>query len=928
VRVLAAPLAWTAYIVVPAAGWGWLDGVPLGWIEAAGLALVWWTWAGARRLPATSLLVALAVAKLALGGVFLERGFAARYYANDSWTAPAEPSIAFRGQPFTRRDERLAFDTDGGPHLPLYFFNELRFNFYRPEEPQRDRLAYSVEWTGFLRTDSDAAERVFYVDAGSGVLSSLSIHDRPLLALDAGSRRSGPVRLADGWHALTIKVKAPYGANRRIAAGEVVDGTPRPFDGERVYLHPAGSVRLAFDAALRWITRLIDVAVVAWLAWLALSFLARSTPGRRIASLLWCGGLIEALLFAHPYANRLVLLLGGDDWLAYESYARSIALGDVIRAGQNEPFYYQALYPYFVALTHVVFGEDMFAVVLAQRVLLVATIGWVALTTRRLFGAPTAWIAALVGGAFLYAKAGRWTTVVLSEALFMPLLVGWIALLVRFALDRPSLSRAAAAGVAGGIATLTRSTLVLAWFPALLIWWASLRDRRGRIVAALVATMIAVVALLPLRNWLVTGRLIVVPTSFAANVYLGNTPTRAVDSVPPGRQAVYDRLRMDPQVRMVTEFAIQAPDAFARGLANKALYVVGLMGWSGLPGESGISRLYVGTWVLALLGAVRTRYVSIPSSPALWLPAVGALSHAVALVLIFPHGYTDRLILPLYPLLIPYAAFALEPSLHVVPRAASQLRVALSLAAGRAYDWARAHLTPRVAMLLQRRRNWLYVAYTAAAVLSPEPASALLLPAAVLAVSRLTAHTWAYRVAGVALWALAFIRVAVAGSQSPTALNDPLFWGVLAAVALGISAVAGRWPVGANAAAALAGALAMVAILLPLFPDFESNLPGVDVTTTIDSIATLARQFGPAGALCLMGLWIQAILAGGRRGAVERLVGAARAALLASLVLALAGAVPGGLIDARTWLLVFGTLVGLVETRAHGTQPSSSAGSA
>lgn len=915
-RTLAAPVLWSAYIAIPAAGWGWLDGIPLRWHEAAALILVWWTWASARRLPGTRIFVALAVAKLVLGGVFVEHGFAARYYANDSLTAPAERSVEFRGEPFTRRDDRLAFDPDRGPHLPLHFFNDLRFNFYRPEEPQRDRLAYSVEWTGVLPTDFATAERVFYLDPGSGVSSSLSIDGRPLLTLDTGSRRSDPVRLDNGWHALTVMVRAPYGASRRIEAGEIVDGVQHPFDGDRVYLQPAGSIRLAVDTALRWITRLVDVAVAVWLAWLALWSLAGSAPGRRIAALLWLGGLIEALLFAYRYVDRLVLIGGGDDWLAYESYARAIALGDVIRAGVNGPFYYQALYPYFVALTHLVFGEALFGVVLAQRWLLVATIGWTALTTWRLFGARAGWIAALGGGAFLYAKAGRWTTVVLSEAFFMPLLVGWIALLSKAALEHPSRSRVAAAGIVGGIATLTRSTLLLAWLPMLLLWRASLRGRRGRVVAALALTMTAVVALLPLRNWMVSGRATLVPTSFAANVHLGNTPTRALDPAPPERLAIYDRLRLEPQVRTVAEFAVQAPNDFARGLANKALYTVGLMGWSGLPGESGIARLYIAAWLLALLGAVRVLRAPTPMSPVVWLPATAALSHTAAVVLIFPHGYTDRLILPLYPPLIPYAAYAVDAVLHVIPRGLRQVPLVAALVKDRAVVWTHQYVAPWAGPMLRRRRNWLYLAYTAAAVFSPDPASALLLPAAALAVSRLTVRESLHQAVGGVLWALALVRVAAAGSLSAVALNDPLFWGLAAAIALGISAVAGRWPAGAVMAAALAGVFTIVATLLPLFPEFESNFPRADWTTTIESMTALARQFGPLGAVCLIALWIQAILTGGVRAALGRLAGAARAALLASLVLSLAGAVPGGPIDARIWLLVFGTLLGLVEAKA------------
>ena len=80
-------------------------------------------------------------------------------------------------------------------------------------------------------------------------------------------------------------------------------------------------------------------------------------------------------------------------------------------------------------------------------------------------------------------------------------------------------------------------------------------------------------------------------------------------------------------------------------------------------------------------------------------------------------------------------------------------------------------------------------------------------------------------------------------------------------------------------------------------------------------MAAITRQFGPVGALCLMTLWIQAILTGGARVAWGRVAAAARGALLAALLLSLAGAVPGAPVDVRPWLLVVGTLIGLLEAR-------------
>jgi len=63
-----APLVWSAYFAISVAGWSWLDGLPVGPLEAAAIAMVWWTWAGTRALPGVRTLVALTVAKIALRG--------------------------------------------------------------------------------------------------------------------------------------------------------------------------------------------------------------------------------------------------------------------------------------------------------------------------------------------------------------------------------------------------------------------------------------------------------------------------------------------------------------------------------------------------------------------------------------------------------------------------------------------------------------------------------------------------------------------------------------------------------------------------------------------------------------------------------------------------------------------------------------------
>ena len=932
-RPFLTPILWSVYIIIPAAGWGWLNGPPLGRWEAAALALVWWAWAAERHLPGLRILTILVVAKLALGGVFVDRGLAAQYYANDTWTPPVERSAELREPGVTRHEERLAYGAAGQPDLPLYFFNDLRFNFIEPGDPKEDRLAYSAEWRGFLRHDDNASPVTFYLETAAGVSGELSLDDRSVIALDSATPRSGSITLQSGWHVVRIRVKAPYGSGRRVEAGEIVDGTKRPFDRSRVFLRPVGTARLVIDATLRWVTRLVDAIMLFWLALLVVMRARHAWRHARIGRLLFLGAIIEALAFAWGYAGRMVVMLGGDDWLMYESYARSIALGDVIGAGQKGVFQTQPLYPYFLALIHIGFGDGLFGIVLVQRLLLAATVGWIAGMTKRLFGPRAGWIALIGGGAFLYIKIGRWTNVLLTEQVFLPLLAGWIAMLVKIAADGGSASRAAAAGVLGGVTTLIRSTLLMGWPPVLLLWFASLRAHRGRMLVALLVAMLAVFSLTPLRNWIVANQFVMGPTNFGVTLYMGNEPSHPLNPAPLERTMVYDRLGLQGYVRTVIEFAIQVPGDFALGLWKKALYTVGLFGRSRLPGGSGTSWLYVGMWAFAVAGAIRIQQGSLPaSSAAVWMPGAAALSHFAVMVLILPFGYTDRYIIPLYPLLIPYAAFGIEPLPAVIRRLDNRARPSLWRAwRGTApYLYAAQRIARQVALrlvapVLGQPLHWLSLGYSAAVIRQlewrPEDGDAvsvltgMLFPVTALAVAWLTRREVVHRVIGGTIFAAALVYVGARGSLAPDAVHDPLFWGVIAVLSFGASALAHRWRLIAFVASALAGACTMLSLLLPAFPDFASSFPSVDFTVIRLSFGALSGHLGVVAAVFLLGLWLHAIARAGTCGGRARRIGAAACgALCAALILMLAGVVTRSRIE-PSWFAALGILIGLAEAR-------------
>lgn len=236
-------------------------------------------------------------------------------------------------------------------------------------------------------------------------------------------------------------------------------------------------------------------------------------------------------------------------------------------------------------------------------------------------------------------------------------------------------------GLVGGISTLTRSPLLLGVFLALPpLAWARPRvpGRRTALLIIFVVTM-GVTGLATLRNWVVAHEFVLVNSEGPVTLFLGNEPPKWVKPPPPVRKILYDALRLDPYVRSVAEYARQAPATFVWGLVRKAKYT---LGWfNAVFPDRGRSDLYVALWVLALLGLpgiMRSRV-----SP--WIagvPLILALTQFAVVVIFWPYAYGDRLILPFYALILPYAAIPIAWVAQRVIRGPQAERIAVLALAG------------------------------------------------------------------------------------------------------------------------------------------------------------------------------------------------------------------------------------------------------
>lgn len=668
-----APLLWLAYLIVPVEGWGLFDGRPLGVIESLAVAVMCWLWWAGRAPRAAVWGAAALVAKIALGlTLLLPRGFDARYHANAEFAGPVERGTEPAEYGFTRVDPQLSFGSAGNPDLPVHFFNDnSRFNFYLPQDPSRATLPASVIWEGWLHVERPGVRRIYLRTAGS---ATLSIGDGEAAVLQPPATEwVGYPEFQQGFQRIRITLAIPQGTARTFEAGWTLDGLERPFDGAVVFRTPATTARLVSDRIARALSTALDAIFSGWLlvgviatfagAWRRLT----GVPSVRDALTIgWVAIALDAFLYARPFLDRMVTLSGGDDWLTYETRARDIALNGLwmlggAELGHGRAFFEMPFYAYFVAATHGLFGDGLYGAYLVQRLLIGGTMIALWRVAAALGGERVGGAGLVASFVIVYVKVGAWSGTLLTEVLFVPLVCVAALRLVRLAqTPQPSYGSAVAAGVVGGVATLTRSSLMLAWPLALPLVAVSLRPTRRalRILMVVGLAMLAVISVATARNWIVARQFVLINSygSFALNV--ANEPATPV-VVPAEHKATYDRLKLDAHLQAVIEYARQSPRVFFSAWLQRAAYVLGFFETM-VPGR-GLSLFYVAVWSLALMGMVllATGRLGLPglALPAL-IPLSIALAHFGVLVMTFATAYGDRLLLPFYALLAPYVGIA------------------------------------------------------------------------------------------------------------------------------------------------------------------------------------------------------------------------------------------------------------------------------
>lgn len=525
----------------------------------------------------TAVLMLAIGAKLLLFAAGNRSGFAACYQpalAADPASRTCERSyenLFFRGG-VTRIDDTISFDA---ATWNLSFFNSLRFNFYSVVKGsiERTRLPFTARWYGEIDRPAPTTLTLSYVGEGM-----LRVEGVPAVPLPPSYRRAETITLTvpDGRRMFALDFRFDDGS--RVGDGQEIlrgpyaslhvrtDATPlRTIEPPIAWRVIGGFVDLAMLAVLGsivwcygWLLRRdVSLAAIACVggALLAIdptatmtfvpflgSFFPETVHGlpSGIGLTVFTGTLF--VLIARRPSTRLLLLAylaigwasafrkdfflrgfhtvhyryAGDDWLTYESFARSILETGSLEAGEPV-FYYQPLFRYIVFLAHAIAGDGDTLIALFAQTLLIWSVFWMSASLLPRGSVSGSWrVLGIAVGMLL-------VTLVTSEPASRLIYVGaseyptWIAFLLLF--PRLAISRARRDWWLGtmmlGLSLITRmnQAIALGWLFAVFLWRTASARPRFAVQPILLA---AALAALPAAHNAYYGReLSMLPTGHA-----------------------------------------------------------------------------------------------------------------------------------------------------------------------------------------------------------------------------------------------------------------------------------------------------------------------------------------------------------------------------------------------------------------------------
>ena len=576
----------------------------------------------------------LAATKLLLGILWQPTGISDAYYSNLHWQGSPEISWV------TNTDTRVDFSATGfspfEQSFRLHFFNDPnRFS-------QVDRK-FSAQWGGqILILPQDYQQLSLSVAGGN---ASLTL-DKDTYTLGAGETLTIPV--TNGIHRfnLTYQCFDPHLRQLKLAWADTQQALPasRFLSSIEIY---------RYNRLLCLLNLLLHVV---WLVMLGILYRNSCyTHPSKDQQFLYglsalCVVIFVARAIAHGRGYDAAWEPPGSDGLIYEFQARAILAGEWLNAGEPAlPFTMNVLYRYCLAGLHLLVGESLTMVILAQQLVMLGIVLLILKIIRQLFDKKISMIVIFQLIVF-YLILFRFPKELLDTTFGIGFSFAGLYFLLGYA-RQPSQWHIMGAALFLILACLLRANLLpfLLVATCWIIWHGKSIAKQMSHTAIFLTIIVIPLLLVGLRNWYIADIFTIIPQTGLTNLWLGNRPPETIGD------NFYTPAYILPQEQMladVIQYFTSRPSDFLWGLIVKALYIFGIVLYIDDKTIFSITWYILLPWLLVLVGSYRywrkreTAWRAELLLLWLWL----AFNIAV-LIAIFPWGYGWRLSGPMFPAL-------------------------------------------------------------------------------------------------------------------------------------------------------------------------------------------------------------------------------------------------------------------------------------
>ena len=596
-----------------------------------------------KRKTVLGLAYFLVAAILLLSSIKENTGLCGIYYGNSAFEGVPESSWRFSEDRVqcTRIDEGVNFTNRGfslmGQVFPLYFANDWnRFNYYGSnlDEKRREQFAFSANWTGFIHVND--FDKTLQLQASDGV-AELEVDGRVLTINESGATAS--LNIQRGIYPLSLSYSSDEGTNRELRLSWV---SP---ENELIPLSK-WETTLTSESTTGNFDFLLKLLFITWVLLFAYHLVneRERIPWKEIKKeelVLWSIFLLLIVaqliyLVVRGESQDIEILSGGNDHLLYETQARNVLGGDFLDSNStlNAPFSLNVGYRYLLAFSHLFMGEGVTLIRWVQTALMYGFLMLAYTSIKRLYSSAIAKITIIQ--LFILNYLTEFSEQLLDTAWNIFFSITAIYFLIRWARN-PSTKFLLIGATLLALACFVRTN----YLPLILLslGWVVYISRHHGQGPVLNSSLVAGICALPymligLRNKLVSGDWVFLPTSGGYNFWLGNREISEGVDFFDGSQVA--NLTDTPTAEAIT-YILNEPILFLARCWEKILFVLGYDNFD-LELELGIFVPSV-LAIIALAIAKRTK-VPIPEFIFifLWICCVIA-----PLIVIFPWGYGWRL---------------------------------------------------------------------------------------------------------------------------------------------------------------------------------------------------------------------------------------------------------------------------------------------